>query len=171
MAYYMRVPTRRKDKFKKRESGAFLITAAGLKDLKKELLALEESLPALIADVEHTKSHGDFSENAAYQDAKHKLRQTHARIAKIKDRIKRAVIIEQGAKASESIQIGSRVDVEVKGKKLTFEILGSHESDPSAGRISNISPLGKALLNHSVGDEVVLQLDDSEVLYTILEIR
>ena len=167
----MRVPTRRSDKFKKRESGPFLITSAGLKDLKKELLTLEESLPALIEDVEYTKSHGDFSENAAYQDAKHKLRQTHGRIEKIKDRIKRVVIIKQGGKASATIQIGSCVIIETNGKKLTFEILGSHESDPSAGRISNTSPLGKALLNHSVGDDVTLELADRQVLYRIIKIK
>lgn len=166
----MQVPKRRSEQSIKRESGPFLITAEGLARLEKQLNRLEKELPAMIKEVEHTKSHGDFSENAAYQDAKATLRRTHGRIASLKDRIKRAEIIEKTS-ATDSVQIGSTVIVETNGKRFTFEILGSHESNPSKGRISNQSPLGQLLLGHKVGEEVALQLKDTSVVYKILEIR
>lgn len=165
----MRVPKRKSEEKIKHDSGPFLITQEGLDRLKQELADLEAKVPALIAEVEHTKSHGDFSENAAYQDAKHNLRRTYGRMASITGRIKRAFIIEK-SENMDSIQIGCKVDLELKGKQVTFEILGSHESNPGQGRISNVSPLGKALMGHKVGDQVQVSLKDSVIIYTIIKI-
>jgi transcription elongation factor GreA len=167
----MQVPRRRSEQFIKRDTGPFTVTAAGLQRLKDQLARLEKELPEMIAEVERTKGHGDFSENAAYQDAKHTMRRTHSRVASIKDRIKRAVIIEQGANDSGTVQLGSTVVLEAGGRQVTFEILGPHEADPSRGRISDQSPLGQALLNHVVGDQVTLTVQAGEVVYRILEIK
>ena len=125
----------------------------------------------MIKEVERTKEHGDFSENAAYQDAKHTLRRTHGRMDSLKDRIKRAVIIEKGKNASGKVELGSTVVLEKDGKPFTFEILSHHEADPSHGRISDSSPLGQALLGHAVGDRVALQLKAGTIDYNIIEIR
>lgn len=167
----MQVPKRRSEQSIKRESGPLMITAAGLARLKSQLTQLEGKIPAMIAEVEYTKSHGDFSENAAYQDAKHTLRRTYGRMDSIKDRIKRAVIIETGPNASGTVQIGSTVVLETGGKRVTFEILGYHEADPSHGRISDRSPLGQALLGHRAGDLITLELKDRTVDYRIVEVR
>lgn len=169
--FYMQVPKRKSEQAVKRETGPFLVTVKAIEALKKDLSNLENALPEMIKEVERTKAHGDFSENAAYQDAKHTLRRTHGRIAQIKDRLKSAIIIEQDGKKNDTVQIGSHVTVETNGKKITFEILGSHESDPANGRISNVSPLGQLLLNHTVGEEVILKLKDSTLNYRIIEIR
>jgi len=165
----MRVPKRKSEELRKRPTGPFYITQAGLEKLKVEQAELEAKLPGMIAEVEYTKSHGDFSENAAYQDAKHTLRRTHGRIARLKDRIKTAIIIEQG-KQSDTVQLGSKLRVEVNGNKLDLEILGSHESDPAKGIVSLVSPLGKALIDHKVGDTVDLKLEDRVIQYKILNI-
>lgn len=167
----MQVPKRRSEQNIKRDSGPFLLTAQALARLKMQLADLEKQLPFLISEVERTKGFGDFSENAAYQDAKATLRRTHSRIESIKDRIKRAEIIEQGPNTSGKVQIGSTVVLETNGKRHTFEILGPHEANPSTGRISDRSPLGQALLNHAVGDEVVLELRAGSVRYKIIEIQ
>lgn len=168
---FMRVPKRRSEQSIKRDEGPFLVTKEALDRLHKTLERLEKSLPKLIAEVEHTKSHGDFSENAAYQDAKATLRRTHNRIASLKDRIKRAVLIEKGPSSTGEIQVGSTVILETNGRQMTFEILGSHESDPGRGRISNQSPLGKLLLGKKPGDRVELTLPERMVSYKILEVR
>lgn len=168
---YMQVPKRRSEQNIKRESGPFLITSDGLEKLKRLQLSLEKQLPFMISEVERTKAHGDFSENAAYQDAKHTLRRTHARIETIKDRIKRADIIKKEPNTTGRVQVGSTVVLETGGKRFTFEILGSHESNPSQGRISDRSPLGQVLMGQAVGDEVILELKTGTVHYKIMEIR
>lgn len=167
----MQVPRRRSEQSIKRDTGTFLVTAQGLVQLQADLAQLESELPEMIKEVERTKEHGDFSENAAYQDAKHALRRAHARVASIKDRMKRAVIIEKDANANGLVQIGSTVVLESGKKRVTFEILGHHESDPANGRISDRSPLGQALLNHAVGDKITLELKNGPVEYYILEVQ
>lgn len=168
----MQVPRRRSEQNVKRDTGPFLITVSGLEKLQRQLSDLQAQLPKLIAEVEYTKSHGDFSENAAYQDAKHTLRRTHSRIESLQDRIKRAVIIERGgSNIAGEVQIGSTVVVETAAKQYTFEILGSHEADPATGRISNKSPLGQLLLGRKAGDEVLLQLKNGPVRYKIISVQ
>ena len=167
----MQVPKRKSEQSVKRETGPLMITADGLARLERQLPRLQKTLPELIAEVERTKAHGDFSENAGYQDAKAALRRTYSRIDSVKDRIKRAVIIAQGPNESGQVRIGSTVILETGGKRHTFEILGPHEADPKHGRISDQSPLGLALLDHAVGDEIVLKLTSAEVCYRIVEIR
>lgn len=167
----MQTPKRRSEQSIVRESGPFMVTPAALARLKSTLERLQKEVPALIAEVEHTKGFGDFSENAAYQDAKAALRRTYGRIENIKDRLKRAVIIEVGANAAGTVQLGSTVVLEANGKKMTFEILGPHEADPARGRISDKSPLGQALLSHEAGDEIDLKIKDGSVKYRIIEVR
>ncbi len=165
----MRVPKRKSEERVKRASGPFLVTEAALALLEKEVAELEAKLPAMVAEVEHTKSHGDFSENAAYQHAKYVLRSTQGRIRRNKNKIKQAVIIQKSS--SDTIELGSTVEVETGGKKFTFEILGAHEADPAKGRISHKSPLGKLLLKKKAGDEVVLKLKEREVPYKIISVN
>ena len=165
----MRVPKRRSEQSVKRDHGPLLITKEGLLKLQKKLNRLQSKVPALIKEVEETKAFGDFSENAAYQYAKSALRRNYSVISGIENRIKRAVIIKK-SKDNKVVQIGSIVTVKTSDKEVTYEILGSHESDPPKGRISNISPLGILLLDKKVGDKVVLKLPNSKSEYEILNI-
>jgi len=167
----MQVPRRRAEQSIKRDTGPYLVTAAGLERLHKQLARLHASLPEMISEVERTKGHGDFSENAAYQDAKATLRRTHSRVESVKDRIKRAVLIEKDPKQAGIVQVGSIVTLKTNGKQVKFEILGSHESNPSAGRISNTSPLGQALLGHKAGDSVGLDIKSGRVEYNIISVE
>lgn len=153
----MRVPKRRYETERLAKSAVatskpVLITQAGLDKLKKDLESLEAKVPSLIADVEHTKSHGDFSENAAYQDAKRTLRSTYNRINSLKHRIKRAVLIERNTRSG-VVELGSFVTVLIDNKQQNFQILGREESNPTKGVISNDSPLGELLIGKSVNDE------------------
>jgi transcription elongation factor GreA len=165
----MQVPTRRADKIPKSRPEA-IITLEKYNELKKRLERLiKVSRPTTAADVKHMASMGDFSENAGYQMAKAKLRGINQRILDIEDILKRSEIINPSANKDE-VQIGHIVTVYVNGKNKVYRILGSNETNPSLGIISHNSPLGKALLNHRVGDIIKINLNDKLVEYEIIEI-
>jgi len=167
----MRVPKRKSEESIQRDEGPFLMTAKALQLLETELKELEAKVPEMIKEVEHTKSHGDFSENAAYQHAKHMLRQNYGRMRRINIRIKNAQIISSSKNTTGIIAIGSKIEVERDGKKFIFEILGSHEADPASGKISNVSPLGKLLLGAKVGDTLQLNLKEKNITYKVLNVN
>lgn len=165
----MRVPIRRGEQNIKRDDGPAMMTAGALQRLNDTLADLERAIPIIASEVATHKEQGDLSENFEYQDAKHRLRALHGRIANIKDKIKRAQVITRDLK-SDKVQLGSTVVIQTEGQELTFEILGSQEADPSHGRISDRSPLGSALLGHAVGDIVTVYTASGEVDYKILKV-
>ena len=174
----MQVPHRRSEQNRRRDTGSVYLTPEGLAQLHLQLTEIERGLPAMIQEVMRTKENGDLSENFEYQDAKHTLRQMHGKVASIKARIARAVIIKKDASPSGMVEVGSTVVLETNGsasggarKRITYEILGSHESDPSHGRISDRSPLGALLLNRMAGDVVTLTTKTGSREYRIIEIR
>ena len=167
----MQLPKRRSDQFKKMDDGPVYLTKQGKEKLERSLARLERDLPPAIAEVERTRKFGDFSENEEYKDAKRKMRSLHARVFSIKDRLKRAEIIKEGKNLSGVVEIGSTVKLKSNGTEKIFQILGSYESNPDTGRISEKSPLGAALLGHRVGELVSVEAKDNEVVYEILEIQ
>lgn len=167
----MQTPWRRSDKFRKRDDGPVYLTQSGLDRLKQEVTRLEAELPAIISEVQFTRSHGDLSDNAEYKEAKFKLRRTQARITTLRSRIARAIVIKKDPLLSGTIQLGSAVTLEVKGKRVVYEIVGPLEADPIHGRISHVSPLGSALLGHRANDVVAIQAPSGVVEYKIVEIR
>ncbi|MFA4872345.1 MAG: transcription elongation factor GreA [Patescibacteria group bacterium] len=170
----MRVPKRKSEEFRKYnrpDSTPVFVTQEGLERLQSQLARLEKELPDLIAEVQRTGAFGDFSENAEYQAAKYLLRRTHGRIASLKDRLNRIEIITARGKHSDTVQIGSTVVLESKGKQFIYQILGSYESDPAKGRISHKSPLGEALLHHRAGDHIIIDTPKGVIGYQILKIQ
>ncbi len=170
----MRVPRRKSEEFRKYnrpDNSPVLVTLEGLERLQSQLARLDKELPDLIAEVQRTGAFGDFSENAEYQAAKYLLRRTHGRIASLKDRLNRIELITARGKHSDTVQIGSTVVLESKGRQFTYQILGSYESDPSKGRISHKSPLGAELLHHRIGDCVTIVTPKGNTLYRVLKIR
>ena len=87
----------------------------------------------------------------------------------LEERLKTAIPIDQSS-SSGSIRIGSKVDLLSNGQRLTFEILGSSETNPARGRISHSSPLGLALIGHSIGDTVTIATPRGEASYEIIAI-
>ena len=114
---------------------------------------------------------GDLSENVGYEDAKHEQSFVEGRILTLESLLKRGVVVE-GERASETVSFGSVVTVaEQGGGEESFLLVGSAEADPGEGRISNESPLGKALLDHKVGDEVAVEAPDGVLHFKILGIE
>jgi transcription elongation factor GreA len=165
----MRVPTRRADKIPKQKNDARLSEAKFL-ELQKDLERMKKIRPALAEEVKRLASDGDFSENAAYQIAKGRLRGLNKKMDETEDLLKRAEIIKPG-KNGEVVGLGSRVTVESGGKIKTYEILGSAESNPNLGIISASSPLGLALMGKSAGQSVKIKLTQKTAEYKIIDIQ
>ncbi len=163
----MRVPKRKGEILRstKIQTDHYL-TKEAIERLKRQLDRLEKERPEAVAEVQRTAEMGDFSENAAYQMAKGKLRRINNKILVVQEKLKAAIVIE--ASGTDQVQIGSRVTVEVDGSETTFEIVGSQESDPSNGRISYKAPLGVKLMNSRVGD--VFEFGPAALTYRIVSI-
>lgn len=166
----MRVPIRKPGKYTNLVTDPHL-TPEKFNELKNKLEKLKKvSQPRTIVEVKRLASDGDFSENAAYQIAKGKLRGINNRIDEIEDLLKRAIIIEP-LRNNDKVQLGHLVTVSVNGKERKYRILGSSETDPSQGVISHNSPIGSALINRRVGDIVKINVNDKKVEYKIIKIE
>lgn len=148
-----------------------LLTKEGFEKLQKELDELKMvRRPAVITRIQAAKELGDLSENAEYDDARNEQSFVEGRIQELEGMVKRAKIVSKGN--SGFVGMGSKVTVTTKqGKPVVFEIVGATESDPAQGKISNVSPIGKALMNHIVGDSVTVTTPGGDVLYKITKIE
>ena len=148
------------------------LTQEGLKRLKEKLARLKESLPGIIDETQRTAAYGDRSDNAEYKDAKSTLRRTQSHILHIEDQLRRVSIIKMGQTTSGKIALGSTVTLESeKGTRSIFQIVGSHETNPTKGRISHLSPFGKALIGHLKNDMVTIKTPAGETLYRVVEVK
>jgi transcription elongation factor GreA len=147
------------------------ISKDGLDKLRQELdemLAVRR--PEVAQRIHDAKEHGDLSENAEYEDAKNEQAFVEGRIQALESMIKNATLIDENT-STDHVQIGSTVKVTGEDGVETFMIVGSAEAKPSDGRISNESPVGRALLGRKKGDKVVVQVPAGDFSYQILEIR
>lgn len=169
----MQVPKRKSESL--RQAGRHTdhhLTRSAIDKLERRLQRLEnEDRPRAVSDLAAAREMGDLSENAAYTEAKARLRSVDNRILSIKDRLKHAVVIEGGPTTDGRIRIGSRVRLAVNGREREYEILGSQESRPAAGRISFSSPLGAALMGRQAGETVTVNAADRELDYEIAEVN
>lgn len=147
------------------------LSLAAIKKLKDDLRRLEEvSRPRAVTDLTRAREMGDLSENAAYSEAKGRLMGIDRRIFEIKAKIKDAVVVQRGS-SDGRVSVGAVVTVAVNGKERTYEITGSQETDPGAGRISHRSPLGSALMGRAAGETVsVVNAEGKEVKYGIVSV-
>ena len=151
-----------------------LLTAEGLKQLEEELDLLKGEKRKEIAEkIKVARSYGDLSENSEYDDAKNEQAILEARIATIEATLKVAVIIDENELgADQSVHVGSLVKVEniSMGRELEYRIIGSNESNPKENKISDESPVGKALLGKKVGDMVEVEVPAGLLTFKILAV-
>ena len=146
------------------------ITAAGLASLKRELTELTMiKRPEVILRVKHARELGDLRENADYESARNEQSFLEGRIRALEQLIKTAQVID--ADHTGEVLLGSTVQVLVEGEEATLHIVGSTEADPTRGRISNASPVGRALLGHRAGDKVEIVTPARTLHYEILDVR
>jgi transcription elongation factor GreA len=147
------------------------LSKEGLEQIRRELDELVNVRRAEIAArIHEAKEHGDITENAEYEDAKNEQAFVEGRIQALSALVKNAVVIEENH-SSTHVQIGSTVTIQSKDGKESFMIVGSAEASPAEGRISNESPVGRALLGRKKGEEITVSVPAGDSKYKILSIH
>lgn len=155
------------------EEKVYFLTPEGLAELEAELDELKTKKRKEIAEkIKTAREFGDLSENAEYDQAKNEQAQIEDRILKIETMLRNAVPIEEDQLSTEHVGIGAKVKLldEEFDEELVYTIVGTAEADPKKGRISNLSPVGRALLGKSVGDIVEVSVADTLSTYKVLDI-
>ncbi len=150
-----------------------LLTEEGLAKLEQELEHLKHVRRPQVAErIRQSKELASTQNNAEYDDAKNEQAFVEGRILTLEKLIQDSTIIdEERAHHASQVQIGSTVTVsEGKGKRQQFTIVGSAEADPKEGKISNESPVGRALLGKRVGDEVQVVVPKGTLRFTVTKI-
>ena len=127
------------------------LTTEGKKELERELDALIKGRPAIAEKIATARAFGDLSENEEYSSARNEQKMAEGRILEIQEILKNAKIIRAGKK--DKINLGSKIDLDMAGKQVSYTLVGPTEANPLEGKISNESPIGKALLGRKAGEE------------------
>ncbi len=149
------------------------LTPEGLKKLQEELeWRINVRRPEIAKQIEAARKEGDLSENAGYDEAKYQAGMNEGRIMELQQKLKYAVIIEPDDGPSDIVQLGRTVTIVDKefGDEERYTIVGSAEASPGDGKISNESPIGRALMGKKVGDVVVVQTPGGEITFEIVAI-
>ncbi|MEZ4639133.1 MAG: transcription elongation factor GreA [Caldilineaceae bacterium] len=150
------------------------MTQEGYEKLESELDYLVNVRRKEVANqIAEAKAEGDISENAGYDEAKNAQAFLEGRIRELENRIRNAQIIEDADSPANVVALGRSVVVQEVGEdfKENYTIVGSVEVDPKNGRISNESPMGKALLGKKVGDKVTVKTPNGEMQFKILKVE
>ncbi len=147
--------------------------AEGYERLQSEVRHLKTvERPSVIEAIEVARGHGDLSENAEYHAAKERQGQVEAQIADIEDRLSRAMVIDPTTLSGDKVVFGATVHLlDENDKPVKYQIVGETEADAKVGRISYNSPLGRALIGRTVGEEVEVSTPSGERYYKIKAIE
>lgn len=149
----------------------FFLTKEGVSKLKEELVDLTSVQRLKIAArLKEAKESGDLSENIQWDDAKDQQAFVEGRISEIETILKHSVLIES-PKSNSVVDMGSTVHLELEDGVQKFTIVGSTEANPDEGRISNESPIGKALLGKKPGDEVSVEVPSGTIVYRVKKVE
>lgn len=149
-----------------------ILTKEGKEELEKRLKYLKVTKRAEVTErIKTAREFGDLSENAEYDAAKNEEAMLEGEIVEIEQKLKHAVLIKEGGKNG-TISLGSKVDFtdNETGELLTYEIVGTTEADVEAGRISNESPIGNALLGRKAGDTVNVVAPAGVLTFTVKKV-
>lgn len=148
----------------------FHLTQAGLDELKKELEEAVANRTEISERIATAREFGDLRENAEYQSAKQEQEKNEDRIGEIENILRNVEIIKETSGAKK-VQLGSSVVLKNGSKKKELQVVGTVEADPLEGKISDESPIGKALLGKAVGDEVEIKNTQDTVTYELVSIK
>jgi|JI6StandDraft_1071083.scaffolds.fasta_scaffold26962_2 transcription elongation factor GreA len=154
------------------DAGANYISKEKKKELEEELQFLQSvKRKEIIEQLEHAKSLGDLSENAEYHQAREEQGKLEDKISSLTELLRVAIVIEKHDTKS-AVSVGSTVVVKKKGAQstITYTIVGPEEADMSQNKISNLSPLGNALMNKKKEEDVTVNTPAGEVKYHIVSI-
>src|ERR1044071_670886 len=149
------------------------MTQKGYQTLMEELKRLKSvERPKVVREIEEARDHGDLSENAEFHAAKERQSLLDVQIREIEDKMARAQVIEVSKLSGEKVVFGATVSLADgdTGDKVVYQIVGDHEADPKNGKISISSPIARALIGKSEGDEVQVQTPSGVRSFEILNV-
>jgi len=147
-----------------------VLTPEGYKKIIEELEYLKTvRRREIAARIEYAKSLGDLSENAEYASAREEQAFCEGKVLEFEDLLKNALVVQHTLNAT-SVSVGDSVLVESNGQEHQFQIVGANEADPTQKKISNESPLGRALINTRVDQSVVVETPRGKVQYKVKKI-
>jgi transcription elongation factor GreA len=167
-------PVRRRHKEKPDMEREIVLTEEGFRKLKEEIEYLSTSKRREVAErIKEAREFGDISENSEYDDAKNEQAQLEYRIQSLEQKLRNARVVDAEHVSTESVSIGAKVTVkDLKSKSnMEYSIVGSAEANPRVGRLSNESPIGKALLGRKKGEKVTVPTPRGSVMYQIVKIE
>lgn len=149
---------------------SYVVTQEGYDNLRSEIDMLKaQKRPIAVERLKKAREMGDLSENSEYSSAREDLTMLDGRIAEIEEMLNRAEIVDHVSN-NNVVELGETVLIEIDGKRDTYQIVGELEADISAKKLSNTSPIGKALLGKKKGDSVEVKIPAGSATYKILEI-
>ena len=147
-------------------------TQEGFEKLKQEYeFRAKEERERIKVAIAEARSFGDLSENAEYDEARNEQAKNEARIKELEELIQHAVVVDDSHLDSETIGLGSFVKVEKNGVAVEYKIVGSNEADPFANKISDMSPVGKALIGTKKGEEVHVETPSGVISLKVLDVH
>ncbi|MXP09272.1 transcription elongation factor GreA [Pseudoblastomonas halimionae] len=142
--------------------------AEGYEKLTADLKVLRAERPKIVDAIEEARAHGDLSENAEYHAAKERQGHVEAQIGELEDQISRAQIIDPTTLSGDKIVFGATVTLlDDEDKPVKYQIVGPAEADAKQGRITYSSPLGRALIGKSLGEEVEVTVPSGDKFYLV----
>ena len=147
----------------------YRLTQAGVDELKAEHSALVGQRPHVADRIKHARELGDLSENAEYQTAREEQDRLEARISEL-EHILQSVQIIKKPKSDGQVRLGSKVKLKDGGRPLEYQIVGTIEANPAAGKISDESPIGRALIGKKIADKAEIKTPAGTHTYKIIEI-
>lgn len=148
----------------------FRLTKAGIAELETELKALIAERSAVADRIKTAREFGDLAENAEYQSARQEQEKNEARIAELEHILQNSALIKTTS-SNDKVGLGSSVKLKSSnGKTKEFQVVGTVEADPLNGKISDESPIGKALLDKKVGDDIEIKTPAETTVYKIVSI-
>ena len=148
------------------------MTQAGYDKLKKDLADALAQRPVISAAIAEAREKGDLSENAEYDAARDAQGLLEVKIARLKEKVANARVIDESKLSADTVQLLSKVEVEnlANKMKMRFQIVGESEADFSKGLLSASTPIGKALIGHAKGETVEAQVPNGIMKFKILDI-
>lgn len=150
-----------------------ILTEEGHQKLKDEIEHLTTTKRREVAErIKEAREFGDISENSEYDDAKNEQAAIEHRIQVLEQKLRNARVVDKSEVSTDAISVGSVVSLREKGKRknIDYEIVGAAESDPRKGKLSNESPIGKALMGHKEGDMVTIPAPRGPIEYKVVKI-
>ena len=144
-------------------------TKEAYEKLRNDLVDLEKYREEVLVRLQEAREKGDLSENGAYTAAKFELGETDRKLRRIKHQLRYGEVVE--SKHNGVVDFGSKVTLEREGKQMMFTLVSGYESDPKEQKLSETSPIGRAVKGKKKGDEVVVEAPAGEVVYRVVGVE